>query len=235
MKVKNLLFVLLSVALFACGTDVDTQPDPDVVSLPSTLLGPSNDPPSGSTDPLPSDFNIIINFSPTGTDDKKAIVRFGISTILDEDLTIDPEFFSSTAPSNPFLPLLDPYALWTIPAGSTLSEIKIVNTPEFPMCAPAALINLAVGTVKFDGVVVPESNFNVVGMNPDGTTSLLMAGNGDCGGSGQVGDVSLKDFLNAAKDNMLGNPDYYGGGSGSNGDGTGWGYWGFYMAYGYQH
>ena len=229
MKIKNLLLVLLSVAFFACENDVDIQPD--LVSPESMLVysPPTSPPPS-----QPSGFNIIINFTPNANDDKKAEVRFGISTVLSEDLTIDPNFFSSTAPSNPFLPLLDPYALWTIPAGSTLSQSIIVDTAEFPMCAPAALVNLAIGVVKYDGAVLNENNFNVVGMNPDGTTSLLMAGTGACFGSGQVGDVSLKDFLNNAKDNMTGNPDYYGG-SDIDGSNSGWGYWGFYMAYGYHH
>ena len=185
MKIKNLLLVLLSVAFFACGNDVDMQPE--IIS------------PQGTTPPdPPSSFNIIIHFEPVGNDGKKAEVRFGTSQIQSQNLVIDTEFFSSTAPSNPFLPLLDPYGHFTILAGNQQSQTIIVDTAEFPMCESTAMVKLAVGSVTLGSEVLRIPAYHVVGMNVDGSTSLLMSGTGQCGGSGQPGVVTFKEYASGA-------------------------------------
>ena len=182
MKIPKLLFVLLSAALFACGSDVDIQPG--FISPDDTT--PSS--PGGTTPSSFPDFTVSSHFAIRGDDNKKAEISFGINHELDGEITIAFDLSARVGDIGPFYPIYDPLGDATIRPGTKWSGFINFESSEINLCVSSANIKLTVTEVRYDGQVLPVEDYTVLGINADGTTVVRMTGTGRCNQSGDPTD-----------------------------------------------
>jgi len=186
MKIKSLTLLLLSVLVFACSDGIDVQPDTNIENVASM---PSDD--GTNTSVL---FNVATNFVLAGGSNDEATMSFGVSSLQSAEMAIEVGFFIKASGQSNFVPIFSPYNHMVIPANQQLSAYASVKREDFGICESSFTLKMQVLEVRIGGVVIPASDYNVLGFNTDGSTELVMAGPGCSGGSGP-GNVSGGSYL----------------------------------------
>lgn len=160
MKIKFAFFILLlNIAFFSCSESVDEVPLViDNVENDILTLGPN-------ASMHPPHFNLSLAFEQyytAGDGTETGHISLGINRTLDKTITIDLKYegrISSTANYQTLIPV---YPTFTIPAGTTSSDVEALVTEMIDPCQTEIDLRLSVERVVYGMDTLTNSDYTMV-------------------------------------------------------------------------